>query len=273
MPCRVLARLLERERTAPSLLGMARKDGKKKSKKKIPKKKMPWVPSEVKLVFAQLMIFGAPHVGGKAVAKPPSAKNNYTCKDFHLTPEQWVAKAGVDLQTKTSNDVHQFVLQLLHAVAQVNKDTHVRSAAKSAGTATTPAPDSTIFISAPATKSKPEAGAHDTDGAPKKEDATAPGDSAPAMIKVSRSRLKQLDGRLKLLQEFRCKVLSRPEAALLRNLRNVKNSKMNKSKLAPKWWSLRHDVKLLLGKAACVLTDLLCICMSIAFGVVAQGSP
>ena len=68
-------------------------------------------------------------------------------------------------------------------------------------------------------------------------------------INISRARLKTLEGRMKLLQEFRCKVLSRPEAALLRNLRNVKSSKIKKSKLAPKWWTLGHDVKLLLGKA------------------------
>ena len=61
---------------------------------------------------------------------------------------------------------------------------------------------------------------------------------------------------MKLLQEFRCKVLSRPEAALLRNLRNVKSSKIKKSKLTPKWWTLRHDVKLLLGKAASVLAEM-----------------
>ena len=239
LTCRA-CRTLERERTAPSVLGMVRQDAPEESKKKTckkKKKKLPWAPSEVRLVFAQLMAIGAPR---KSPANTQPTKSNYACEDFYLTPEQWAVKAGADLHIKTAADVHQFVLQLLDAAAQVTSNS-----ANSSATATSPTPGSSICITAVATTSAPEA-----------EAGTQP-PPAPVLTKIniSRVRLKQLASRVKLLHEFRCKVLSRPEAALLRNLRNVKHSKIKKSKLAPKWWSLRHDVKLLLGKAACLLIE------------------
>ena len=236
-----ISRTLDRERTAPSMLGMARKDAKKDLKKKVVKKKLPWSPSEVKLVFARLMAFGAPI---DASPKPTPPKGNYACEDFHLAPEQWVAKTGVHLETKSVDDVHQFVLQLRAAAAQASKV--AKSVPKSSGTSPAPT-SSTILVSA--TASKPAAADPDTNAADTTEATPVP---ALTKIKVSRVRLKQLDGRLKLLHDFRCKVLSRPEAALLRNLRNVKSSKIKRSKLTPTWWSLRHDVQLLLGKAACM---------------------
>ena len=156
----MLARSLERERTTPSVLRMVKNEAKKDVKKKVPKKKLPWAQSEVKLIFAQLMVYGPPHTA----ENPKPTKSNYNCENFYLTPKQWVAKAGVDIETKTAKDVHQFVLQLLDAAGQMSKDE--RTTGVPSDKATSSANGSGIAINAAATPPRgPEASAEASPGA------------------------------------------------------------------------------------------------------------
>ena len=223
-----------------------------------------WPLREVKMIVVQLSAIGAPAndasieaeqvvtgaqnkddgaVSTKAEATeedaPTSVATDKRAKDdvipcpaFSLTLVDWVSRSRVSLETKTVEDVKVMVDSIVAAAEDAfsNKKQQKQSATggqqQLGGAAQA---SSSISISA-----------------------------GEYTIRLAFSVLRKLGRRLKLIEYFRQKVLTKTKSEIETSIRLVP---LNVSKFTPSWWSSQNDVELLLGG---FLLSLYATCLSLA---------